>query len=113
PPLPGGNSDWPPLLTHIQSGTAAARAAWYRRAAGAPRLAHEADRRSFAVLRQRGRRPGTRDRGILLGDRRADPQRLGFDRDLVGCLLQHALRAPLSHRGQTLSGCRTEDRGRW
>ena len=40
-----------------------------------------------------GRRACPRDRGVLLGDRGADPQRVGHDRDVIGRLLEHADRS--------------------
>ena len=66
-------------------------------------LAQAADRRATALLHQRRRRAGARDRGVLLGDRRADPQRMGNDRDVVRRVLQHPRRAPVPDRRQAIS----------
>src|SRR5450759_5607586 len=78
---------------------------------GSPRprwIAKTADRRPHALFHQWRGGPCAKHRGVLLGGRRADPQRMGTHRDIIRGLLQHSPRAPISDRWQTTSRRRAE-----
>ena len=72
------------------------------RAIGLGSAAAQVGRWTAALLHQRRRRAGAGGRRVLLGGRRADPERMGHDRNLFRRMLEHAHRASLPDRREAI-----------